>query len=173
MASTYRRLLAAVEYATSKSALVIQSFFAAAQLQQVYCGEQRDGNALFSAREWLHLCPGAHPSGQYAPACSNRYLHCSGNAILPFRRNSPSSCSDTRRVPAQSRWLNEMGHKISILRLSRGRQDCGRTESCSTFLCLCNLSHERGVKMLLVELVLPVLVVAIVVVVVVVVYYYY
>ena len=48
--------MAAVEYASSKSALVIQSFFAAAQLQHVYCGEQRDGNALISAREWT-TCP--------------------------------------------------------------------------------------------------------------------
>ena len=48
--------MAAVECASSRSALVIQSFFAAAQLQHAYCGEQRDGNALISAREWI-TCP--------------------------------------------------------------------------------------------------------------------
>jgi hypothetical protein len=42
----------AVRYANSASAIVIQAFFAAAQITGAYEGEQRDGNALISDREF-------------------------------------------------------------------------------------------------------------------------
>ena len=42
----------AVRYANSTSAIVIQAFFAAAQITGEYEGEQRDGNALISEREF-------------------------------------------------------------------------------------------------------------------------
>ena len=42
----------AVQYANGTSAIVIQAFFAAAQLTGAYEGEQRDGNALISDREF-------------------------------------------------------------------------------------------------------------------------
>jgi hypothetical protein len=46
------KFLAAMRYASSTSAIVVQAFFAAAQIHGVYPGEQRDGNALVSGREF-------------------------------------------------------------------------------------------------------------------------
>ena len=45
-------LAEAVRYANSTSAIVIQACFAAAQITGAYEGEQRDGNALISEREF-------------------------------------------------------------------------------------------------------------------------
>ena len=42
----------AVRYANATSAIVIQAYFAAAQLTGAYAGEQRDGNAMISEREF-------------------------------------------------------------------------------------------------------------------------
>ena len=42
----------AVRYANAASAIVIQAFFAAAQMTGAYEGEQRDGNALIGDREF-------------------------------------------------------------------------------------------------------------------------
>jgi hypothetical protein len=41
-----------MRYVSSASAIVIQAFFAAAQIRGDYEGEQRDGNTLISDREF-------------------------------------------------------------------------------------------------------------------------
>ena len=52
MISNAATFMEAVQYANGTSAIVIQAFFAAAQLTGAYEGEQRDGNALISDREF-------------------------------------------------------------------------------------------------------------------------
>ena len=64
--------MAAMRYASSASAIVIQAFFAAAQIRGAYEGEQRDGNALISDREfrlakkgvwrWVYATKAVHPT---------------------------------------------------------------------------------------------------------------
>ena len=65
-------ILEATQYASRRSAIVIQAFFAAAQISGAYEGEQRDGNALISEREfrlapkgvwrWVYATRAIHPN---------------------------------------------------------------------------------------------------------------